>query len=122
MWVLGNGRAYLVPTMTLDGLLAASLVEAPDIVKMDVGGAESRVLAGGAGLLRRRKTIWVVALHGNKQREAVISAFLAHGVLVFSLDGAEVGDDFAGDEVWAAPSEWRWACRRLHLAARGEER
>lgn len=100
---LGNNQAYLVPTMTLDGLLAAGQVEAPDIVKMDVEGAESRVLAGSARLLQLRKTVWVVALHGDDQRESVIGAFRGNGYRVFSLDGAEVSDDFAGNEIWAAP-------------------
>lgn len=100
---LGGSQAYLVPTVTLDGLLASGHVEAPDIVKMDVEGAESKVLAGAAGLLQLRKTVWVVALHGDDQREAVIAAFRAHGYRVFCLDGAEVGEDFVGDEIWATP-------------------
>lgn len=100
---LGSNQTYLVPTMTLDGLLATGQVEAPDFVKMDVEGAESRVLAGSVGLLQLRKTVWVVALHGDDQRESVIAAFRTHGYRVFSLDGAEVGDEFTGNEIWAAP-------------------
>lgn len=102
---LGANQGYLVPTMTLDGLLADGRVEAPDIVKMDVEGAESRVLAGSVGLLRLRKTIWVVALHGDDQRAAVIAAFRAHGYKVFSLDGVRVNDNYSGNEIWAAPAE-----------------
>jgi len=100
---LGNSQGYLVPTMTLDGLLATGQIESPDIVKMDVEGAESRVLAGSVGILKLHKAVWVVALHGNEQREAVITAFRTYGYNVFSIDGTEVGEDFAGDEIWATP-------------------
>lgn len=103
---LGGNRKYLVPTMTLDGLLVTGQAEAPDIVKMDVEGAESMVLAGATDLLQLRKTIWVVALHGDDQRKAVIGTFRAHGYRVFSLDGIKVGEDFVGDEIWAAPAEY----------------
>lgn len=103
--MLGRNHSYVVPTMTLDGLLAAGQVEVPDIVKMDVEGAESGVLQGSVGLLQLHKTVWQVALHGENQRKAVIATFRAHGYRVLSIAGIEVDEEFSGDEIWSIPAE-----------------
>ena len=51
----GTRSIELVPTMTLDWL--ATSLPAPDVIKIDVEGAEMRVLAGASGLLRTHPTI-----------------------------------------------------------------
>lgn len=52
----------LVESCTLDTLLAGRI---PDIVKIDVEGAELRVLRGAKNLLRAGKTKFLVELHGG---------------------------------------------------------
>jgi len=53
-------RPITVPTSTLDQLFAA---DAPDLIKIDVEGAEGRVLAGARALLEAGRTNWLIELH-----------------------------------------------------------
>lgn len=71
---------YLVPTVTLDNLIATSAAPIPDIVKMDVEGAEALVLQGAAELLRARRTTWLISLHGIDQRDQCQSLLTAAGL------------------------------------------
>lgn len=59
-----RGDALLVPTTTLD-LLCAALQMQPDFVKVDVEGAESRVLAGSRQIAARRRARFLVEMHSN---------------------------------------------------------
>jgi hypothetical protein len=76
----------LVPTVTLDWL--AERFPAPGVIKIDVEGAESKVLAGGAAVLRSRPTIICEVADTNS---VALGELLAnHGYTVY--DGHQFGD------------------------------
>lgn len=102
---LGGAGAYRVPTVTLDALLETEGLPVPDIVKMDVEGAESAVLEGAPTLLGMRKTAWVIALHGDEQQRKVGRILSMHGYLIFRLDdgSAVAAGNIDTDEIYALP-------------------
>ena len=63
---------YLVPTLRLDDLLAAS--SSPDLIKIDVEGEELDVLKGGQDVLRKhRPLIYVEITKDSRKRAQVLS-------------------------------------------------
>jgi FkbM family methyltransferase len=80
---------YLVGTVSIDGVLAEHPEWSPNLLKIDVEGAEERVLAGGRTLLGgpRPPTI-VLSLHGLDQARRCLRTLADHGYAVTSL-----GDD-----------------------------
>jgi FkbM family methyltransferase len=94
---------YLVPAVGLDSLVNAGHIPRPDIVKMDVEGAETTVLRGACELLDRRQTIWLIALHGDEAKETCFRLLLNAGYRLQDLFGARVNDSFHGDEIVALP-------------------
>jgi hypothetical protein len=96
---------YLVPSLTLDYLLANRFIDLPDVIKLDVEGAEARVLDGAQFILAKRKTLWIIALHGDEQRGYVLATMEKHAYRVRSLRNAEsLNLDVDGaDEIWASP-------------------
>jgi FkbM family methyltransferase len=58
-----EGDVEVVPAITLDAWAAEHAIERVDLVKLDVEGAEPRVLTGAAGLLRRCRPDLVVELN-----------------------------------------------------------
>lgn len=98
-----NGE-YWVPAVSLDELIQKGTAAVPDIVKMDVEGAESRVLEGAGLLLNRRKTVWLVAMHGEEQKRRCQSLLTEAGYRLYSLDGTEFGSGLLPtDEIYAVP-------------------
>jgi FkbM family methyltransferase len=65
-----------VPVRRLDTLAAEARLPAPDLIKMDVEGAEADVLAGARGLLAAARPLLVIETHGTNQ--AVAEALAAH--------------------------------------------
>lgn len=57
--------------VNLDRIIADGL-PAPDIVKMDIEGGELGAVCGSPDLLRRRKTSWLISLHGHPVALALI--------------------------------------------------
>jgi FkbM family methyltransferase len=79
--------AVRVACLTLDDLLATERVPVPDVIKVDVEGAESQVLEGARKLLRQHATTWFVALHSLEQKRACLRLFADAGFAVFALNG-----------------------------------
>lgn len=103
---LSESGAYRVPTAAMDELVWGQGLPAPDIVKMDVEGAESLVLQGAAKLLGLRQTVWFIALHGAEQRDKVGRMLAANGYTVYRLDGSKpAGGAIDTDEIYALPGE-----------------
>jgi FkbM family methyltransferase len=63
-----TGSETLIPTLTLDTLLARHRMARVDFIKMDIEGAEERVLRGNADLLRRLRPRMIVESHSHQGR------------------------------------------------------
>ena len=102
--ISGGSKGYLVPTVGLDSLIQGGTLPLPDLIKMDVEGAESLVLEGAKELLERGTVSLVIALHGDQQMRACISLLNRSGYEAFRLDGQPVAadGDFV-DEIYAMP-------------------
>jgi FkbM family methyltransferase len=78
----------LVRTVALDDLLASGELSAPpDVVKIDVEGAELDVIEGMRGLLAHGRTSIVCELHGTNVEFAALMDDV--GMVVTNLDGPE---------------------------------
>lgn len=93
---------YLVPTVTLDAIIAAGL-PVPDVVKMDIEGAGSAALHGAHTLLIKRKTVWLIALHGSDQAKRCQEILVSYGYHIYDLAGKrlETQQDIP-DEIFAS--------------------
>jgi FkbM family methyltransferase len=104
MGYLGGNGEYRVPAVAIDTLIETDKLPMPDIVKMDVEGAESMVLDGARKLLGMQRTVWVIALHGAEQREKVGRILSDYGYAIFRLDGsAIISGNIDTDEIYALP-------------------
>lgn len=95
-------RTYLVPVLTADGFLGRSPESRPDLVKIDVEGAESDVFAGAGRMLESTGTAILLALHGEQQERLCCEALSSLGFSIFYLDGTVASDrPLRSDEVYA---------------------
>ena len=107
----GVRSTRLVPTVTLDWL--AARFPAPDVLKIDVEGAEMGVLAGGAEVLGGRPAL---ICEVSEQNAAGVSAILgSHGYTLYD------GDQAPADRgpVSAAPFNTLAIAARGHRAVAG---
>jgi FkbM family methyltransferase len=63
---LSSGGALDVQVRALDELIAAGELPVPDLIKMDVEGAEVRVLQGAEQVLRASRPTLIVSTHGEE--------------------------------------------------------
>ena len=68
-----------VEVRRIDSLLASGVVPEPDVIKVDVEGAEAMLLRGAEALLASRAPDLVVELHGEQVSREVLSLLRAHG-------------------------------------------
>lgn len=61
----GRGARITVPTVTVDSLCRRFGI--PDLVKIDVEGAESQVLEGACECASQGRTRWIVEMHSNPE-------------------------------------------------------
>jgi FkbM family methyltransferase len=80
-------RRDRAPMTTLDELVASGGCRRPDIVKIDVEGAELDVLAGMQRLLADVRPIVICEMHGKN--EEFVAAMVAAGYRVSNLDSPE---------------------------------
>lgn len=99
-----GGREYLVPATSLDAFIASNDIPKPDLVKMDVEGAEASVLEGASALLSSGLAVWLIALHGEAPKRDCFRLLRAYEYLIQDLYGNQIGEDFDGDEIVAIPS------------------
>lgn len=80
----GSGqRTTTVATVTLDHLVSTG-VRAPDVVKIDIEGAEVAAIRGARRTLREHRPVLLCALHGTNR--AFVDAVVASGYGVEALD------------------------------------
>lgn len=94
---------YRVPTLSLDALVREGAIPLPDLVKMDVEGAEGLVLKGAPELLSHRRTTWLIALHGDEQAAMCARILRDNGYDIRTMAGAPVAGPIAVDEIYAVP-------------------
>jgi FkbM family methyltransferase len=96
-------HAYLVPTLSADEFLERFPESRPDLLKIDIEGAEAWLLAGASRLLKEVGPQILLALHGEDPTRECMLQLRAHGYGVFYLDGAPVGSPpLRSDEVFAS--------------------
>jgi len=87
----------IVPVLSLD----EAELPPPDLIKIDVEGAESAVLRGATGILREHAPTLFIALHSDAQRHECWRLLRAAGYQTYALDHTPLRD-FAGcDEIYA---------------------
>jgi FkbM family methyltransferase len=88
-------RRDIVRTVSLDELVSSGEAPAPDVVKIDVEGAELDVIAGMTELLRSARPVVICEMHGKNA--AFAAAMREHGYDVSNLDGVEPLEDAGGN-------------------------
>ena len=95
------GATLMVPTLSLD----SSGLPVPDLIKMDVEGAEAAVLRGAQRTLLEARPVLFVALHGDEQRKACAIILRDAGYSIHDLDGQRLSGAPSVDEIYALPVE-----------------
>ncbi len=84
-----------VHSVRLDQFLKEKSLADPALLKIDVEGAENRVLEGALELLRRAHPVLVLALHGTEQKIGCSKILRAFGYRVLGLGGKSITDSAA---------------------------
>lgn len=100
----GTGRvastaALIVPMMTLESLCAEVGAE-PTRIKIDVEGSELSVLQGGRELIRRRRPMIFLSVHGDRMRTNCTELLAS---LDYELTAVRPGNIAAADEFLCRP-------------------
>ena len=83
-------NTFEVTTTTLDEFLIANSISAPSFLKIDVEGAEARVLAGAQGLINSVHPTLLIAIHGTQAAHDCFFILRKAGYFVTSLSGREI--------------------------------
>ncbi len=96
--ICDNGdTSLIVPCVSLTG----SGLPLPDLIKIDVEGAESAVLRGAQKILREARPVVFVALHSPEQRENCAMLLREAGYAIYDLSGVTLNGPIEGDEIYA---------------------
>jgi len=76
---------YYVPTVSIDDLVEAMIIPPPDLMKIDVEGAEDRVLSGSMETLKKHDVKILLAVHGEKRFRGCLSFLADIGYKVYDL-------------------------------------
>jgi FkbM family methyltransferase len=90
-----------VPTVCLDQLE----LPPPDLIKMDIEGAETLALKGARKLLAGMMPVIFLALHGDSQRRECSELLRAQKYNLFDLAGRRIEGEADTDEIYAAPAD-----------------
>jgi FkbM family methyltransferase len=94
-----------VAAVSLDDFIYACGHEAPDLIKMDVEGGETDVLAGMSRLLAERLPVLLVSVHGSSRWRECMVALASAGYTLLDLHGMPARLDTARDDLVALPPE-----------------
>lgn len=76
---------YYIPTVSIDGLVEAKIIPPPDLMKIDVEGAEDRVLSGAMETLKKHNVKILLAVHGEKLFRGCLSMLADIGYRFYDL-------------------------------------
>lgn len=98
-----NEESYLVPALTVDEFVAQHPDAHPDLLKIDVEGAESGLLRGATQFLSNAAPEIVLALHGKAQSRLCFDQLIELGYTLYRLDGSPMPAARPGerDEIYA---------------------
>ncbi len=112
---IAAGSPYLIPALSLDDFVARRNLPDPDLVKIDVEGAEADVLRGSREILKRARPRILLALHGETAASDCFNILQSlnytlrslHGELIRSADvmPPEVIAMFDGPSEATGPAE-----------------
>jgi FkbM family methyltransferase len=95
-------NSYLVPAVTADEFVARFPDARPDLLKIDIEGAESAFLTGASQLLRDTTPTLLLALHGETQSRLCVEFLRSRGYSLHYLDGSPVDSEpLRSDEIYA---------------------
>jgi FkbM family methyltransferase len=86
--ISSDDTSYLVPTFAADDFIARFPDSRPQLIKIDVEGAESALLSGAIQLLSKFGPDLLLALHGEAQERACREILLSKGYSLNYLDGS----------------------------------
>lgn len=95
---------YLVPASTADQFLTQRPDAVPDLVKIDIEGAEADMLEGARQLLLRHRPVVLLALHSPEQKFRCHAILRESGYAIEAIDGSGTHEPTAGGwEILATP-------------------
>src|SRR5262249_27782025 len=94
-----DAECVTVQSITIDSVVADG-APPPELIKIDVEGAASLVLAGAVQVLDSFSPPIYIELHGPEEQAAVRDHLLARGYVAETVDGAIVEDPTQG---WHSP-------------------
>lgn len=83
-----------VRTTILDSILSDGTTPPPNLIKIDVEGAESKVLLGGLEVLKTYDPILLISLHSDKQREDCIKLLQDLGYFIEPIDNTDLSQTY----------------------------
>ncbi len=81
-----NPTALMVPTDSIDNLIDKKLIEPPNIIKIDVEGAELDVLHGARAAIRKYNPIIFVAIDNHDNKDYIYDFLKDMGYVIDCLD------------------------------------
>jgi FkbM family methyltransferase len=100
------GDSLEVASLTLDEFVFHRGVPAPQLVKLDVEGAEGMALQGARRLLREIKPVWILEVHGAAAAQAVWEELRRADYKLLSLNRArefQAPEEFTHSHLLAVP-------------------
>jgi FkbM family methyltransferase len=88
---VAGAETFDVKLTTLDQLIEE--VGVPDVIKMDIEGAEVAALRGAKELLARHAPKWLIELHGVECGRGVREILSKHGYRFFDIESQPVSDN-----------------------------
>jgi FkbM family methyltransferase len=97
---------YVVPTYAVDEFLRYFPDACPQLLKIDVEGAEAGLLSGASQLLNQFGPAILLALHGETQCRECREILVSHGYRLYYLDSSAADTlPFRSDEIYALKSK-----------------
>jgi FkbM family methyltransferase len=92
---LAESGSLRVKTVTLDGMVSRKEILPPDLMKIDIEGAEFECLQGASRVIQEYRPIIFLATHGKEVHSACSEALTKWNYRLTSLDGksAEFSDE-----------------------------